>query len=115
MTHGSTGKSTETGETLGTKERLVQAAGPIFARSGFAEATVREICDSAGANLAAINYHFGDKWGLYVATIEAAHLRLMDIVPYPAWPESVSAAEEIVAVHPSDRAPDDQRRADRLA
>lgn len=69
------------GENPGTKERLIQAAGPIFARAGFAEATVREICEAAGANLAAINYHFGDKWGLYVATIEEAHLRMSEVLP----------------------------------
>jgi AcrR family transcriptional regulator len=55
-----------------TKTRLMESAGPIFASKGFSKATVREICDSAGVNLAAVSYHFGDKLHLYIATVEHA-------------------------------------------
>lgn len=48
-----------------TKKKLIDAAGPVFARGGFRAATVQEICARAGANIAAVNYHFGDKLGLY--------------------------------------------------
>lgn len=48
-----------------TREALLEAAAAIFARRGFAAATVREICEQAGANVAAINYHFRDKESLY--------------------------------------------------
>jgi TetR/AcrR family transcriptional regulator, regulator of cefoperazone and chloramphenicol sensitivity len=54
----------------GTRLRLLEAAGEIFSTQGFARATVREICDKAGANVAAVNYHFGDKLALYVAVIK---------------------------------------------
>jgi AcrR family transcriptional regulator len=50
-----------------TKGRLLQAACEIFAKRGFRDATVAEICDAAEANIAAINYHFGDKESLYDA------------------------------------------------
>jgi len=48
-----------------TKERLLQAASKIFAEKGFRDATVAEICETAEANIASVNYHFGDKESLY--------------------------------------------------
>ena len=56
-----------------TKSRLLEAAGEEFAEKGFELARVRAICDRAGANLAAINYHFGDKEHLYVEVLREAH------------------------------------------
>lgn len=49
---------------------LLEAAGEVFAEKGFAKATVRAICDRAGANVAAINYYFRDKEGLYREAIK---------------------------------------------
>lgn len=48
-----------------TRQRLLEAAAPAFARDGYARATIRDICAAAGANIAAVNYHFGGKQGLY--------------------------------------------------
>jgi AcrR family transcriptional regulator len=56
-------------ENLKTRQRLLEVAGMVFAEQGFKCATVREICKRAGANVAAINYHFGDKQGLYSETL----------------------------------------------
>ena len=56
-----------------TRQRLLEAAGEVFAEVGFEKATVRDICKKAGANVAAINYHFRDKDGLYVETLKYAH------------------------------------------
>ena len=55
-----------------TRERLIQAAARLFADRGFADVTVREICAAADANVAAINYHFRDKLGLYAEVVQAA-------------------------------------------
>jgi len=52
-----------------TKERLLHAATRVFADRGFKETTVRDICSLAGANVAAVNYHFGGKDKLYSAVL----------------------------------------------
>jgi TetR/AcrR family transcriptional regulator, regulator of cefoperazone and chloramphenicol sensitivity len=48
-----------------TRTRVLTAAARLFAANGFKKVTVREICRAADANVAAVNYHFGDKEGLY--------------------------------------------------
>jgi len=52
-----------------TRTRLLEAAGPIFAAEGFHKAKIRDVCARAGANVAAVNYHFGDKLGLYTEVL----------------------------------------------
>jgi TetR/AcrR family transcriptional regulator, regulator of cefoperazone and chloramphenicol sensitivity len=66
-----------------TIDRVINAAGPIFARRGFERGTVRQICEAAGVNVAAINYHFGDKASLYLATVRRAHEQKSQQVPLP--------------------------------
>jgi AcrR family transcriptional regulator len=53
-----------------TRQRLIEAALKIFGESGFEGASTRMLADAAGANLAAIPYHFGSKEGLYRAAAE---------------------------------------------
>lgn len=52
-----------------TRTRLIDAAGEMFAELGFHHTTVRQICQRAGANIAAVNYHFRDKTGLYTEVV----------------------------------------------
>lgn len=49
-----------------TRDRLLEAACSVFACKGYYAATVAEICESAAANIAAVNYYFRSKENLYV-------------------------------------------------
>lgn len=53
-----------------TRQRLMDAAARLFAERGFQNVTVRDICSQAGANVAAVNYYFRDKSGLYQEIIQ---------------------------------------------
>ena len=55
-----------------TRERLIDASARLFAERGFSKVTVREICRRARANVAAVNYHFGGKQGLYDEIVNSA-------------------------------------------
>lgn len=66
-----------------TRQRLLAAAAEVFAEKGYWEATHAEICRRAGANTAAINYHFTSKENLYVE----------------AWKHSF---EQSIQAHPPD-------------
>lgn len=56
-----------------TRQRVLESACEIFAQKGYRDATVAEICDMAGANIAAVNYHFGDKETLYAEALRHAY------------------------------------------
>lgn len=58
-----------------TRQRLLDAAAQLFAEHGFNSVTVRDICKQADANVAAVNYYFRDKWGLYKEILQ-------DIIEY---------------------------------
>jgi AcrR family transcriptional regulator len=62
-----------------TRARILEAAGELFAASGFAETTSKAVAARAGVDLASINYHFGSRNGLYQAVLTEAHRRLMDL------------------------------------
>lgn len=77
------------------RTRIMQAAGPVFADKGFQSATVREICQAADVNLAAINYYFGDKERLYIETVKCAQRLVAERVPMPTWAEGTTAEERL--------------------
>jgi AcrR family transcriptional regulator len=77
-----------------TRGKLLDAAGKVFAERGYEAATVREICRRAGANVAAVNYHFRDKLGLYTEVLNqlkhAAHVGQMEMAfDQKAAPEQI--------------------------
>jgi AcrR family transcriptional regulator len=56
------------------RERLLDEAERLFAEKGFHAVSVREITRAAGCNLAAVNYHFGNKDNLYLEVFRSRWL-----------------------------------------
>ncbi len=73
-----------------TRRQLLEAAGEVFAKSGYRNATVREICRRAGANIASVNYHFGDKEKLYAEVLRYAQSKAL--AKYPLVPNAGTGA-----------------------
>jgi len=53
------------------KERILNEAEILFAQKGYHAVSVREITNAAQCNLAAVNYHFGNKENLYLEVFRA--------------------------------------------
>ena len=64
--------TSETQNEQETRQRLLDAAARLFAERGFNDVSIRQICAQAGgANVAAVNYYFRDKAGLYRELLES--------------------------------------------
>lgn len=65
------------------RQKILTTAGKIFASKGFAATKVREICSEAEANVAAVNYYFGDKESLYYEAVALARQNRANLSPLP--------------------------------
>jgi len=81
-----------------TRARVLNSAARLFAERGFARVTVRDICRKARANVAAVNYHFGGKAGLYRAVMQTAI-------------ETMQATTDAARAAGRERPPDERLRA----
>lgn len=88
---------TETQEQIGTRERIIEAAGELFAANGFRATTVRDICGQAGVNVAAVNYHFRDKETLYGDVLRHLHRHSLDQYPIDLGQSADASPEEKLA------------------
>ena len=61
----------------GARQRLLLAATRLFARTGYAATSVREIVEAAGVTKPVLYYYFQSKEGLYLAILEET-TRIMD-------------------------------------
>jgi len=71
-------KRTSTPPAAETRDRIMIAATRLFSDYGFAKVSVRDICRAADVNIAAVNYHFRDKLGLYLAVVHVAIHEMRD-------------------------------------
>jgi AcrR family transcriptional regulator len=81
-----------------TKERLLDAAERLFATSGIAATSLRAVTAEAGANVAAVHYHFGSKGELLrgvfvrrIAPVNEERLKRLEELLGGAEPPSVEA------------------------
>jgi len=74
-----------------TRGALLHAAADVFAEVGFRGATVRDICRRAGANVAAVSYHFGDKAGLYSEVLAEQSRLAQSRYPVPTGDDDPAA------------------------
>ncbi len=77
-----------------TRSRILQTAGELFARDGYAATPNKAIAAHAGVDLASINYHFGSRSGLYQAVLIEAHHRMMDANTLQRLAQSALPPEE---------------------
>ena len=55
-----------------TRAKLIEAALEVFGERGYHHATIQQIVRRAGTNVAAVNYHFGDKAQFYGEVVSHA-------------------------------------------
>lgn len=60
-----------------TRQQIIETAGQLFADLGYGGTTSKLICEECGCNLAAVNYHFGSRDGLYSCILIESHRRLI--------------------------------------
>jgi AcrR family transcriptional regulator len=78
-----------------TRQRVLEAAEEVFAEKGFKAASIREIAKKARANIAAINYYFGDKERLYIEAVKYANRGCTEGEPFPVWAPGTPAVQRL--------------------
>jgi AcrR family transcriptional regulator len=82
-----------------TRQGLLLACCEVFSEKGYRDATVADICKVASANIAALNYYFGDKENAYRAAWQYAYeegIKAHPLEPIDAAPDA-PAAERLKA------------------
>ena len=79
-----------------TRQKLIHVAGQVFSEKGFEATTVREVCQLAGVNIAAIHYHFGDKERLYIEAVKFAHCH-QGVVEFD-WPVNCPPEQKLAGM-----------------
>lgn len=82
------------------RERLVSAAGVLFAQQGYASTSARAIAREAGVDHALVNYYFGSKRGLFVEVMALSFnpgSAVEEVLADPTVRDPLRLAEAILA------------------
>ena len=85
------------GDGLETSAKIINCAGRLIAQHGFEATTSKLICSTAQVNMAAVNYHFGSRDGLYLAVLKEAHTYLMNLDLLTELENSTVSVEEKIS------------------
>lgn len=88
-------------DTARTRKSLLDAASEIFAQKGYRDTTIAEISGRAGTNIAAVNYHFGNKETLYVEAWRCAFQESVKAHPPDGGVSDDAQPEERLRAHVS--------------
>ena len=77
-----------------TKAKILDTAGNLIAQHGFAHTPNKLIAQTAQVDLAAINYHFSGREGLYKAVLKEAHTHYLDEKDLAELAEKTLCAED---------------------
>jgi len=79
-----------------TRSKILNSACEVFAEKGYQTSKVADICQLAGANVAAVNYYFGDKATLYTEAWQHAFKKCSEL----ALPDANGTSpEEQLRIH----------------
>ncbi len=84
---------------LETRQKLLDAAGVLFAERGYHATKTGDICRSAQANIAAVHYHFRSKEDIYVASWRHAFERSISAYPPDGGVPADASAEDRLRGH----------------
>jgi len=80
-----------------TQQRLLNSACEVFAEKGYSDATIADICERAGANIAAVNYYFRSKENLYAEAWRTAFHRSLAAHPLDGGVPATAPVEQRLA------------------
>lgn len=83
-----------------TRRKLIEAAEQLFSEKGFERVSVRDVTERAGANVAAVNYHFGSREALveqvmarYINPVNEERLARLDVLERKTGSKAVPLEE----------------------
>lgn len=86
-----------------TRTKLIHASAKLFAQKGFLGTSIRQICRAGGTNVSAVRYYFGDKYGLYLATVkylmEQTNRQVLAVCTQPQAIASLPRARALEVLH----------------